>query len=127
MNFDDARQLLARMVTLDPRFSVDTGVISLWAEALDGFTLDECLWALRAFVTANERDYPRPAHLIRIVREKRREWAWSHPGHTLTAPDAWLTFEAQIRRARIEIERVQLRGLRYAVDVMNDDDGQDVS
>lgn len=115
MNFDDTKQLLARVVALDNR-TVDAMTITVWMEVLADYTLDEALWALREFARTNTTDYLRPAHLAAIINRKRREHAMSNPRGGQHA-DEWLAFETEVAHAAVENKTNRTK--RLAVEAMD--------
>lgn len=117
MEFADARTLLARIAIIDNR-QVDAAAVILWGDVLGGFSLDECLWALREFARANSRDYLRPAHLIEIITDKRRQWAMMNPDRTGQHADGWLTFERELEQAAATTAAIRATGIRSAFEAM---------
>lgn len=127
MEFADARALLARVAILDNR-TVDAASVMLWQEILSGYTLDECLFALRDFARENTNDYLRPAHLVAIISQRRQEWAWMNPGREANRPDGWLELERQEAKAAVEVKALREGASRLAVEAMDSgeyDDGKD--
>lgn len=123
MTFDEAKALLARVAVLDNR-NVDGVMVKLWQEILDPFSLNECMWALRAFARTNSQDYLRPAHLTDIISRQRRLYAEMNPERAGQSPDAWLTFESEIEQAARAIKEIRAERRRTAVEAMEADDGQ---
>jgi len=121
--FDEAKTLLSRVAVLDNR-RVDGTMISLWQEILDPFTLAECMWALREFSRNNSQEYLRPAHLVDIIRRKRSDYAAMNPGRVPQSPASWLAFEEEIEQVRVTINAIRAEGKRYAVEAMEEDDGE---
>ena len=117
MIWDEAKTLLSRVAVLDNR-NVDGVMISLWAEILEPFSLDECMWALREFGRNNTEDYLRPAHLAGIIRRKRADYAAMNPGREARTPQAWLSFEDEIEQVRVTVKAIRANKERTAVEAM---------
>ena len=71
MNASDAARLLALAAAFDRRTIGETDAVA-WADALAGFTFDECAEAIRDFFRSSNA-WLMPAHICAIVKAKRAD------------------------------------------------------
>ena len=116
MTFDECKDLMALVVALDNR-NADEYTIILWQDILQGYSFDECRWALLEF-SRTSVEYLRPAHLSTLINGKRREWGNMSPCRDAGHPDAWLGLEDEMTRAMQIAAAVRATGRPYAVQVM---------
>lgn len=127
MNFGDTKILLTRIALYDNR-QVDQAVIQLWSEVLANYTLAEMMWALREHIRfADPGEYLKPAHLIRIVNQKREEFAMMNPLREVNGRDAWLDFENVVAAAAQRVAEIRASGVRYAVDAIESGEYDDAA
>lgn len=113
----EVRMILAQCAALDNRRITDSTVI-LWHGLFRDYEYGEVKWALYHHAATNT-EYLMPAHLIRIIDQKRTEWRMVNPVDRIEKAD-WLEFERMQERAAAQCREIRSTGTRYAVEAMDD-------
>ena len=116
MNEPETRNILAQATALDNR-KISEAAVRLWYRAFKNYSHAEVSWAFSHHVETST-EYLMPAHLIRLVNEKRSEYRMMNPsGHHDS--DAWLEFERMEELAAQHCRELRASGAVYAVDAMD--------
>lgn len=125
MNEPETRMILAQASALDNR-NVTDAMIALWYEIFRDYEYGEVKWALMRHARTST-EYLTPAHLVRIVNQKREEWRMMNPDGVKNR-DGWLDLErlADLVVGQARARRAKNPNERYAVDVMDDYDQKEL-
>lgn len=125
MNERETREILAYASALDNR-NVTDAMIALWYEIFRDYEYGEVKWALMRHARTST-EYLTPAHLVRIVNQKREEWRMMNPDG-VKSRDGWLDLErlADLVVGQARTRRAKNPNERYAVDVMDDYDQKEL-
>ena len=87
-----------------PPAEVKAGILADWADALEDWTQEQVLYALRQWRNEHPNKTPNPGHILSVLRELRAKAEWKRAPKVQIAPEPERELLSAERRAQIAAE-----------------------